>query len=63
MNTTHVTGDGENGSTRQPLKHLAPLRAIPGLVTLRGVDVNDAVHNVPDSADEVAPLVLCKRPV
>jgi transketolase len=33
-------GDGEDGPTHQPVEHLASLRAIPGLVTLRPGDAN-----------------------
>jgi transketolase len=34
-------GDGEDGPTHQPVEHLASLRAIPGLVTLRPGDANE----------------------
>jgi transketolase len=34
---------GEDGPTHQPIEHLAALRAIPGLVTLRPADANEAV--------------------
>ena len=33
--THDAMGDGEDGPTHQPVEHLASLRAIPGLVTLR----------------------------
>ena len=33
---------GEDGPTHQPIEHLAALRAIPGLVTLRPADANEA---------------------
>jgi transketolase len=33
--TRDAMGDGEDGPTHQPVEHLASLRAIPGLVTLR----------------------------
>jgi transketolase len=33
---------GEDGPTHQPVEHLAALRAIPGLVTLRPADANEA---------------------
>src|SRR4030095_8026041 len=33
-------GVGEDGPTHQPVEHLASLRAIPGLITLRPADAN-----------------------
>jgi transketolase len=37
-------GDGEDGPTHQPVEHLASMRAIPGLVTLRPGDANEVVE-------------------
>jgi transketolase len=37
-------GDGEDGPTHQPVEHLASLRAIPGMVTLRPGDANEVVE-------------------
>jgi transketolase len=37
-------GLGEDGPTHQPIEHLASLRAIPGLVTLRPGDANEVVE-------------------
>lgn len=37
-------GDGEDGPTHQPVEHLASLRAIPGLVTMRPGDANEVVE-------------------
>ena len=37
-------GDGEDGPTHQPVEHLASLRAIPGLVTLRPGDANEVIE-------------------
>jgi transketolase len=37
-------GDGEDGPTHQPVEHLASLRAIPGLVTIRPGDANEVVE-------------------
>ena len=37
-------GDGEDGPTHQPVEHLASLRAIPGLLTLRPGDANEVVE-------------------
>ncbi|TLD43635.1 MAG: Transketolase [Candidatus Jettenia ecosi] len=37
-------GVGEDGPTHQPVEQLASLRAIPGLVTLRPADANEAVE-------------------
>src|SRR2546422_175493 len=39
--THDAMGDGEDGPTHQPVEHLASLRAIPGLVTLRPGDANE----------------------
>jgi transketolase len=41
--THDAMGDGEDGPTHQPVEHLASLRAIPGLVTLRPADANEVV--------------------
>src|ERR1700726_2240913 len=35
---------GEDGPTHQPVEHLASLRTIPGLVTLRPGDANEVVE-------------------
>ncbi|WOJ91295.1 transketolase [Methylocapsa polymorpha] len=37
-------GVGEDGPTHQPIEHLASLRAIPGLITIRPADANEAVE-------------------
>jgi transketolase len=37
-------GVGEDGPTHQPIEHLASLRAIPGLITLRPGDANEVVE-------------------
>ena len=37
-------GVGEDGPTHQPIEHLASLRAIPGLVTLRPGDANEVLE-------------------
>jgi len=37
-------GVGEDGPTHQPVEHLASLRAVPGLVTLRPGDANEVVE-------------------
>jgi len=42
--THEAMGDGEDGPTHQPVEHLASLRAIPGLVTLRPADANEVVE-------------------
>jgi transketolase len=36
-------GLGEDGPTHQPIEHLASMRAMPGLVTLRPSDANETV--------------------
>jgi transketolase len=42
--THEAMGDGEDGPTHQPVEHLASLRAIPGLITLRPADANETVE-------------------
>ena len=37
-------GVGEDGPTHQPVEHVASLRAIPNLVTIRPCDGNETVH-------------------
>jgi transketolase len=37
-------GVGEDGPTHQPVEHLASLRAIPGLITLRPADAHETVE-------------------
>src|SRR5207248_2779042 len=34
-------GVGEDGPTHQPVEHMAALRAIPGLITIRPADANE----------------------
>ena len=42
--THDAMGDGEDGPTHQPVEHLASLRLIPGLITLRPGDANEVVE-------------------
>jgi len=42
--THDAMGDGEDGPTHQPVEHLASLRAMPGLVTMRPGDANEVVE-------------------
>ena len=42
--THDAMGDGEDGPTHQPVEHLASLRAMPGLITLRPGDANEVVE-------------------
>lgn len=37
-------GVGEDGPTHQPIEHVASLRAIPGLITLRPADANEVLE-------------------
>jgi transketolase len=37
-------GVGEDGPTHQPVEHLASLRAIPGLITIRPADANEVLE-------------------
>jgi transketolase len=59
-------GDGEDGPTHQPVEHLASLRAIPGLVTLRPGDANEVVEAyryILQLRHEPAVLVLSRQPL
>ena len=64
--THDAMGDGEDGPTHQPIEHLASLRAIPGLVTLRPGDANEVVEAyryVMQLRHEPAALVLSRQPL
>jgi transketolase len=57
-------GVGEDGPTHQPVEHLASLRAIPGLVTLRPADANEVVEAyryIMQLRHEPAVLVLSRQ--
>jgi transketolase len=59
-------GVGEDGPTHQPVEHLASLRAIPGLVTLRPGDANEVVEAyryIMQLTHEPAALILSRQPV
>ncbi|MGD0965236.1 MAG: transketolase [Candidatus Acidiferrales bacterium] len=64
--THDAMGDGEDGPTHQPVEHLASLRAIPGLVTLRPGDANEAVEAyrcILQLRHKPAVLVLSRQPL
>ena len=64
--THDAIGDGEDGPTHQPVEHLASLRAIPGLVTLRPGDANEVVEAyryIMHLRHEPAVLVLTRQPL
>jgi len=64
--THDAMGDGEDGPTHQPVEHLASLRAIPGLVTLRPGDANEVVEAyryVMQLRHQPAALVLSRQPL
>ena len=64
--THDAMGDGEDGPTHQPIEHLASLRAIPGLVTLRPGDANEVVEAyryVMQLRHKPAVLVLSRQPL
>ena len=64
--THDAMGDGEDGPTHQPVEHLASLRAIPGLVTLRPGDANEVVEAyryVMQLQHKPALLVLSRQPL
>jgi transketolase len=59
-------GDGEDGPTHQPVEHLASLRAIPGLVTLRPGDANEVIEAyryIMQLRHEPAVLALSRQPL
>lgn len=64
--THDAMGDGEDGPTHQPVEHLASLRAIPGLVTLRPADANEVVEAyrcIVQLRHEPAVLILSRQPL
>ena len=64
--THEAMGDGEDGPTHQPVEHLASLRAIPGLVTLRPADANEVVEAyryIMQLRHEPAVLALSRQPL
>ncbi len=64
--THDAMGGGEDGPTHQPVEHLASLRAIPGLVTLRPGDANEVVEAyryVMQLRHQPAVLVLSRQPL
>jgi len=64
--THDAMGDGEDGPTHQPVEHLASLRAIPGLITLRPGDANEVVEAyryVMQLRHQPAALVLSRQPL
>jgi transketolase len=57
-------GVGEDGPTHQPIEHLASLRAIPGLITLRPGDANEvaeAWRHIAQLQHHPAVLVLSRQ--
>jgi transketolase len=59
-------GVGEDGPTHQPVEHLASLRAIPGLITLRPADANEvaeAYRYIMKLTHEPAVLILSRQAV
>ena len=64
--THDAMGDGEDGPTHQPVEHLASLRAIPGLITLRPGDANEVVEAyryVIQQRHQPAVLALSRQPL
>jgi transketolase len=64
--THDAMGDGEDGPTHQPVEHLASLRAIPGLVTLRPGDANEVIEAyryLLQLRHQPAVLVLSRQPL
>ena len=64
--THDAMGDGEDGPTHQPVEHLASMRAIPGLVTIRPADANEVVEAyrfILQLRHKPAVLVLSRQPL
>ena len=64
--THDAMGDGEDGPTHQPVEHLASLRAMPGLVTLRPGDANEVVEAyryIIQLRHQPAALALSRQPL
>ena len=64
--THDAMGDGEDGPTHQPVEHLASLRAIPGLITLRPGDANEVVEAyryIVQLRNQPAVLALSRQPL
>jgi transketolase len=64
--THDAMGDGEDGPTHQPVEHLASLRAMPWLVTLRPADGNEVVEAyryIMQSRHQPAVLALSRQPL
>src|SRR5205823_5657821 len=64
--THDAMGDGEDGPTHQPVEHLASLRAIPGLATLRPGDANEVIEAyryIMQLRHQPAVLVLSRQPL
>ena len=64
--THDAMGDGEDGPTHQPVEHLASMRAIPGLVTLRPGDANEVVEAyryIAQLRHKPAVLTLSRQPL
>jgi transketolase len=59
-------GVGEDGPTHQPVEHLASLRAIPGLITIRPADANETVEAwrvIAEFRHEPVALILTRQAV
>jgi len=59
-------GVGEDGPTHQPVEHVASLRAIPGLITLRPADANEVVEAwrvIAEFRHEPVALILTRQAV
>jgi transketolase len=59
-------GVGEDGPTHQPVEHLASLRAIPGLITLRPADANETIEAwrvIAEFRHEPVALILTRQAV
>jgi transketolase len=57
-------GLGEDGPTHQPIEHVAALRAIPNMVTIRPGDANETVHAIRIAMlrkDGPVALILCRQ--
>ncbi len=56
--THDSVGVGEDGPTHQPIEHVASLRAMPGLVTIRPADANETVQAWRFAIEHAGPVAL-----
>jgi len=64
--THDSVGVGEDGPTHQPVEHVAALRAIPGMITIRPADANEVVEAwriIMSLRHQPVALILSRQPL